>query len=70
VQAVQRRIRLKARDAGLAEVVLVVADTRRNRHVLRTQADALAEMFPSGPRETLAALREGRPPNGSGIVLV
>ena len=70
VQALQRRIRLKCRDAGLAELVLVVADTRHNRHVLRCHADAFAEMFPSRPRETLSALREGRPPTGSGIVLL
>lgn len=70
VQAVQRRTRLKCRDAGVSDVILVVADTRHNRHVLRTHAGALAEMFSCASREVLAALRAGRPPTGSGILIL
>jgi len=70
VQAVQRRTRLKCRDAGVSEVILVVADTRHNRHVVRTHADALAEIFPWKSRDVLAALRAGRPPAGSGILIL
>ena len=70
VQAVQRRTRLKCRDAGVSDVILLVADTRHNRHVLRTHADTLAELFPCRPREVLTALRAGRAPTGSGILIL
>ena len=70
VQAVQRRLRLKCRDGGAAQVVLVVADTRHNRHVLRVAADDLSEMFPVRSREALTALRAGRPPAGSAIIIL
>lgn len=70
VQALQRRIRIKCRDAGIADVLLVVADTRHNRHVVRVAADELAEMFPVRHRAALAALRAGQTPTGSAIVLL
>jgi transcriptional regulator with XRE-family HTH domain len=70
VQALQRRIRLKCRDGRVAQVVLVVADTRHNRHVLRVAADDLAELFPISSRDVLSALRAGREPSGSGILLI
>ena len=69
-QALQRRIRLKLRDGGVGDVVLLVAGTRHNRHVLRDQADALADLFPVRSSVILAALREGREPPGSGILLL
>jgi len=66
IQALQRGIGIKSRDAGENDVILLVADTRHNRHVLRTHADAVAELFPNRPREVLATLRQGRPPtNGA-----
>ena len=70
VQALQRRIRLKCRDAQVEQVVLVVADTRHNRHVLRVAADHLAELFPASSRDLLAALRAGQGPLRSGILIL
>jgi len=70
VQALQRRIRLKCRDAKLDHVILAVAATRHNRHVVRIAADVLAELFPTSPREVLSALRDGRAPAASGILLL
>jgi transcriptional regulator with XRE-family HTH domain len=70
VQALQRRIRLKCRDAEVEDVILVAADTRHNRHVLRVAADVLAEMFPLSARDVLSALRAGRAPERSGILLL
>ncbi len=70
VQALNRRMALKCRDAGVERVLLVVADTRHNRSVLRLHAADLAAAFPVAGRAALAALRVGRQPEGSAIVLV
>ena len=70
VQALSRRLALKCRDAGLETMLLVVADTRHNRHVLRLAAAELAERFPVRGRDALAALRRGAKPSGSAILLV
>jgi len=50
-------------------MLLVVADTRHNRHVLRLAAADFAEAFPVSGRDALAALRRGEKPSGSAIVL-
>jgi len=70
VQALQRRIRLKCRDAGVTEVILLVADTRHNRLILRTEADAFAQQFPTRSREMLVTLRAGRPPATGGVLIL
>ncbi len=70
VQALHRRLALKCRDAGVDTMLLVVADTRHNRHVLRLAATDLAEAFPVRGRDALAALRRGEKPSGSAILLV
>lgn len=70
VQALRRRLALKCRDAGVDTMLLVVADTRHNRRVLRLAAADLAEAFPVRGRHALAALRRGEKPSGSAILLV
>lgn len=70
VQALVRRLALKCRDAGVDTMLLVVADTRHNRQVLRLAAADLAEAFPVRGRDALAALRRGEKPSGSAILLV
>lgn len=70
VQALQRRIRLKCRDGNAPFVLLVVADTRHNRRVLRAAADELSEMFPIRSRDALATLRAGRAPVAGAILLL
>ena len=70
VQALRRRLALKCRDAGVDTMLLVVADTRHNRHVLRLAAAEFAETFPIRGRDALAALRRGEKPSGSAIILV
>jgi transcriptional regulator with XRE-family HTH domain len=70
VQALLRREALKRRDDGSVTMVLVVADTRHNRGVLRlARADTGAE-FPVRGDEILNALARGQQPSGCGIVLV
>jgi hypothetical protein len=69
-QAQVRRIMLKLRDSGLEHVLVVVADTRRNREVLTATGPALSADFPIPPRKALAALSAGHHPGGSSIVLL
>lgn len=64
-QAQTRRIQLKWRDSGLERMLLVVADTKGNRRVLRE----FSEYFSVWPRlrkhDVLTALAAGRlPPTG------
>jgi transcriptional regulator with XRE-family HTH domain len=70
VQALERRIALKAASDGPGRVVLVVADTRTNRRILAAHRGHLRERFPLGTREILAALRAGRCPSENGIVVL
>ena len=69
-QAQFRRISLKLRDSGLEHVLVVLADTRRNRDVLRGASSILSGDFPVSPRRALAALSAGHHPGGSAIVLI
>jgi transcriptional regulator with XRE-family HTH domain len=70
VQALSRRIALKQRDDQGGIVILLVADTRHKRHVLRHGGPDLVATFPAQGRAALAALSDGRQPSGSGIVLL
>lgn len=70
IQAVDRRIGLKARDAGIAIVILLVADTVTNRRRLAEHREALRASFPLDTRAVLAAVRAGRPPHAGGIVVL
>jgi hypothetical protein len=69
-QALVRRLALKQRDAGLARMVLVLADTRTNRAALAAADGTLRSAFPLARHEVIASLRVGRAPNANGIVLV
>jgi transcriptional regulator with XRE-family HTH domain len=68
-QAVERRVALKRRDDPTEHILLLIADTRTNRHVLA----AFPALFVDLPRLRLpavrAALQAGRHP-GTGMVLV
>jgi hypothetical protein len=71
VQALQRRVSLKRRDdRTVAGVLLLLADTRHNRNLLRMHGEALRSDFPAPEGEVLRALSEGRFPGGSGILLL
>lgn len=70
VQALLRRMALKARDGGADRIVLLVADTRHNRRVLRHAFAEFAGAFPVRGREALKAMRGGEPPPGRAIVLL
>ena len=71
IQALQRKIALKQRDDPTAGVViLLVSDTARNRRVLAEQREVLRTQFPLDGGVILRALRAGRIPPASGILLL
>ena len=69
-QAQVRRILLKLRDSGLEHVLVVVADTKRNREALAAGASTLLSEFPIPPRRAMSALAVGEHPGGSALVLL
>ena len=69
-QAQLRRITLKLRDSGLDHVLVVVADTRRNRDAVTAAASTILPDFPISPRRAMAALAAGEHPGGSALVLL
>jgi hypothetical protein len=70
VQALDRRISLKARDGQIDRVILLVADSEANRRALRLHREALRASFPLDSRAILRAIREGRCPSASGILVL
>ena len=68
-QAQLRRIRLKQRDGQPDRLLVVVADTSRNRRVLREFGPLDQDLPQLSRKEVVADLRAGRLPR-SGIVLV
>jgi transcriptional regulator with XRE-family HTH domain len=70
-QALERRLRLKARDEPRGSViVLVAARTVHNRAVLRDHRETLRDLLPLDGAPILRAIAGGRRPAGSGIVLL
>lgn len=69
LQALERRLRRKGRDGGMEHVILLVADTRRNRRAIAAAPAAFAG-FSRDPRATLSALRAGLDPGRSAIVFL
>ena len=71
LQAVERRLSLKQRDGGMPHVILLVADSRRNRRALAAAPHAFPGVTrdSAGIRAVLRALGAGRDP-GVGSILV
>jgi transcriptional regulator with XRE-family HTH domain len=65
-QALERKLALKLRDGGFDHLVLLVADTRHNR----IASPGVQCTMPLDTRAVLAALRQGRDPGGSGLVIL
>jgi hypothetical protein len=70
VQALLRRLALKRRDGGVARLVLVVADTRTDRAVVRAAAAELAGAFPAEIRQAMVGLRAGTDPGADVMLLL
>lgn len=69
VQAVVRGLRAKQRDLGTRRAILLVADTRHNRAVVR-EVTALRDEFPVSARACLLALRRDEDPGGDCLLLM
>jgi transcriptional regulator with XRE-family HTH domain len=69
LQATDRRVSLKMTDDGVDRVILLVADTRRHRRVLREFRGLVEARYPADTREVMKALRRGVLPRRSGVVL-
>lgn len=69
LQALEREINLKRRDAQLERVILLVRGSRRNRDIVRS-SPALRRAFPAGTRTTLAALAQRRDPGADALVIL
>jgi hypothetical protein len=69
LQATERRLTLKMRDGGADHMILLVADTARNRRALAAAPGAFTDL-PLRTREVLRALVRGTHPGGSGIVIL
>jgi len=69
IQAISRRIALKRRDGGVDFLLVVIADTKANRAVLRESPTFLPELPRLLPSVAFEALEAGRHP-GDGVVLV
>ncbi|HEY7132858.1 MAG TPA: hypothetical protein VH440_11435 [Candidatus Limnocylindrales bacterium] len=69
LQALERRLNLKLRDGRADHLVLLIADTTRNRRALAS-APASFRGWPLRTRDILGALRAGRDPGAGGIVFL
>ena len=69
VQALERRIGGKLRDMKIERVILLVADTRHNRSVVR-DTPGIHTRFPMSTRACLSALGRGRDPGGDGLIFL
>ena len=70
IQWLVRRMHEREREGGADVVLLVLADTRANRALLRELLAALGPAYATSSRATLRALRTGQPLSGSGVILV
>lgn len=70
LQAIDRRCGLKLRDSPFDRMVLLVADTANNRRMLEQYREQLRASFPLDTRAALRALRAGRTPETSAIVIL
>ena len=69
IQALERRLERKRRDAGVDHVILLVSDTGRNRRALAA-APAAFGGYSRDARAVLGALRRGDDPGCDAIILV
>jgi transcriptional regulator with XRE-family HTH domain len=69
LQALERDMNLKRRDARLERMLLLVRDSRRNREILRS-ADVLRRALPLRTRAVMTAMTRGQDPGADGIVVI
>jgi hypothetical protein len=70
LQALERRMQLKARDSRVRRMILLIAGSQRNREALRAALPALRATFPLSTAEVMRSLGEGRDPGANGLVVL
>lgn len=70
MQRLVRHVHMRERDGGVDAIILLLAATRTNRHLVDELQIALAPSYATSPKHLLRALRSGQPISGSGIVLL
>jgi transcriptional regulator with XRE-family HTH domain len=70
LQALLRRLALKARDGRTDAMLLILARTAANRDFARRVKALDPDRFPVRPRDALAALATGDHPGGSSLILL
>jgi len=69
LQALERRLSLKKRDGAVERLILVLADTRHNRALLRLAGESLRGPFPIQGRAVRLALQSPEDPGGDLLML-
>ncbi|HET6745179.1 MAG TPA: helix-turn-helix transcriptional regulator [Candidatus Limnocylindria bacterium] len=70
LQALLRREHLKRAEGRVDHLLLLVANTKHNRQVVREAGPILAKAMPLRTRAVLAALKRGELPPADGLVLL
>ena len=70
LQALDRRLARKMKDDEVDRVVLLVADTRRNRRVLREFQPLIRERYPLSTCQVVGSLSDGNLPSASGCAVL
>jgi Helix-turn-helix len=70
IQALLRRIASKREASGGVRVVLLVADTHRNREAIAAAHELLRTEFPCPQREALQAIAHGLAPAGDALIVL
>ena len=70
LQALERRLTLKLRDAGFDRVLLVLSQSRHNRDFVRANAAALDDRFPLSGVRAMELPAAGVDPGASAVVLL
>jgi Helix-turn-helix len=70
LQALERRLNLKARDSGVDGASLLLLDSAHNRAFVRAHAASLRELFPVPSERALKLLRAGVDPGKGSVILL
>ncbi|HET9757816.1 MAG TPA: helix-turn-helix transcriptional regulator [Candidatus Limnocylindrales bacterium] len=70
LQALERRLALKARDGDVDGVSLLLLDSRHNREFVRVHRRSLDERFPVPGTRALQLLRAGDDPGAGSVILL
>lgn len=70
LQALERRLALKARDGDVTHLVLLLLDSRHNRDLVRAHRDTFLDRFPVPAPRALELLQAGADPGGGALLIL